>query len=618
MRQRRIALGINCAHDASATVCDPTGVLASIAEERLNRIKHYCGFPALAIRAVLDQCGLTIDDVDIVAFSSQYGVLPQHDDSVVVALDARPRQPSAENMAFQPDGADPVASVERQLGEIWTGFGDRHPYARVDDMAALGFFRKHLRHYHVHHHLSHAASAFLLSGLKEACVLTVDGKGDKISATIYRGAPDGTLDLLRGSNSRDSLGCFYQAVTEALGFVPIDSEYKTMGLAALAAPDAGPNVFDGVVRCEDGIFHAAEKWQFRCYNQANPDRRLPNPMNSVVQSVAYARHLDRMTPAQFALQAQMHFEDNMLAFVRDAMAISGCRSLAAAGGGFLNVKANRRILEELRPDHFFVFPDAADSGNAAGAALMALQLEGALGAPLRLPMPYFGNDFSPDVIESVLTSSADLAVSRAEPDDIARALAQGEVVGSFQGRMEAGPRALGNRSVLADPRHASVKDRINGLLKGRDPFVPFAPIVMEEDASLYWSGPTDYRYMTFAVRSQRLRPRESPGGGPCRRQHAPAGHERQRQPACPLATMRLPRRGRCRRDPEYVVQPPRSANRRVSGGRALSPSPGLGRQPMDRPMAGGPPRASGLTCQSRPRISLNKLKSSLVFRKKKW
>lgn len=499
MRQRRIALGINTAHDASATVCDPTGVLASIAEERLNRIKHFCGFPSLAVRAVLAQCGLTIDDVDIVAFSSQYGVLSRHEDSLVVGLDARPRAPSAENIAFQPEGADPVAAVERRLGELWTGFGDRHPFARVDEMAELGFFRKHLRHYHVHHHLAHAASCFLLSGLEEACVLTVDGKGDKTSATVYRGAADGTLHLLRSSGSRDSLGCFYQAVTEALGFVPIDSEYKTMGLAALTTMNGGPNVFDGVVRCEDGVFRAADKWQFRCYNRANPDRRLPNPMNSVVQSVAYARHLEHMTPAQLACQAQLHFEDNMLAYVRDAMAISGCKSLAAAGGGFLNVKTNRRILDELRPDHFFVFPDAADSGNAAGAALMALQLEGALGAPVRLAMPYFGNGFSPDKVETLLTSCADLAVSRTGPHDVARALAQGEVVGTFQGRMEAGPRALGNRSVLADPRHAAVKDRINGLLKGREPFVPFAPIVMEEDASLYWSGPTDYRYMTFAV-----------------------------------------------------------------------------------------------------------------------
>ena len=499
MRKRRIALGINCAHDASATLCDPTGVLASIAEERLNRIKHYCGFPSLAVGAVLKQCGLNIDDVDIVAFSSQYGVLPRHRDSVVVGLDASARAPSAENMAFEPEAADPVGSVERRLGEIWEGFGDRHQLARVDEMAELGFFRQHLRHYYVHHHLSHAASAFLLSGLREACVLTVDGKGDKTSATIYRGKADGTLHLLRASGSRDSLGCFYQAVTEALGFVPIDSEYKTMGLAALAAPNGGQRIFDGVVRCEDGIFRAADKWQFRCYNRANPDRRLPNPMNSVVQSVTYARHLDEMSPALFAYEAQLHFEENMLAFVRDAMAISGCRSLAAAGGGFLNVKANRRVLDELQPAHFFVFPDAADSGNAAGAALMALQMEGALDAPLRLPMPYFGNGFSPDRVEAALMSAPDLEVTRAGPVEIARALTQGEVVGTFQGRMEAGPRALGNRSVLADPRHASIKERINGLLKGREPFVPFAPIVMEEEASRYWSGPIDYRHMTFAV-----------------------------------------------------------------------------------------------------------------------
>lgn len=499
MQQRRIALGLNCGHDAAATLCDSSGVRASIAEERLNRIKHYCGFPASAIRAVLAQCDLTIDDVDIIAFSSQYGVLPQHHDHIVVGLDAKPRAPSAENIAFQPDPTDPIGSVERNLGEIWTGFGDRYPTTRIGELAELGLFRKHLRHYHVHHHLAHAASAFLTSGLDEACVLTVDGKGDKTSATIYRGDPNGGLQLLRASGSRDSLGCFYQAITEALGFVPIDSEYKTMGLAALARPNGGGGLFADIVRCEDGVFHVSDKWQFRCYNRANPDRRLPNPMNSVVQSVAYARHLENTPPEVFAYEAQAHFEENMLAYVRDAMAISGCRSLAAAGGGFLNVKANQRIVDTLQPDRFFVFPDAADSGNAAGAALMALHLEGARRPPVRLPVPYFGNDFNPESIEAHLLAASDLLVSRCDPTDIARALAEGEVVGTFQGRMEAGPRALGNRSVLADPRHASIKDRINGLLKGREPFVPFAPIVMEEEASRYWAGPTDYRYMTFAV-----------------------------------------------------------------------------------------------------------------------
>ncbi|MFO1126683.1 MAG: carbamoyltransferase C-terminal domain-containing protein, partial [Methylocystis sp.] len=237
----------------------------------------------------------------------------------------------------------------------------------------------------------------------------------------------------------------------------------------------------------------------RCYNRANPDRRLPNPMNSVVQSVAYARHLEYMRPEDVAYEAQAHFEENMLAYVRDAMTISGCRSLAAAGGGFLNVKANQRIVDTLRPDRFFVFPDAADSGNAAGAALMALHLEGVRPPLVRLPTPYFGNDADLESVESLLLASSDLGVTRCGPSDIARALAEGEVIGTFQGRMEAGPRALGNRSVLADPRHASIKDRINGLLKGREPFVPFAPIVMEEEASRYWSGPTDYRYMTFAV-----------------------------------------------------------------------------------------------------------------------
>jgi carbamoyltransferase len=184
------------------------------------------------------------------------------------------------------------------------------------------------------------------------------------------------------------------------------------------------------------------------------------------------------------------------------MRLAGSGHLAAAGGVMLNVKANALIRDRLQPTSFFVFPDSADSGLSAGAALEALHHQGAIHSPVAFTNPYLGIDFDDDAVQAILASwrsQYPLAIEDATVADIAAKVERGAVIGTFQGRLECGPRALGNRSVIADPRRLDVKDRINLLLKGREPFVPFAPSVLEEDAHLYWDGPIDYPFMTFAV-----------------------------------------------------------------------------------------------------------------------
>jgi carbamoyltransferase len=179
----------------------------------------------------------------------------------------------------------------------------------------------------------------------------------------------------------------------------------------------------------------------------------------------------------------------------------------------LNVKANAAIRDQLKPSRFFVYPDSADSGLAVGAALEALHQAGALAGPIELATPYLGHGYTDDEIDARLRPFADrhrLRVVEASCDGLAAELAAGKVIGTFQGRLELGPRALGNRSVLADPRSTAIKDRINGILKGRDPFVPFAPMLLAGDAHLYWGGPADYRYMTFAVEASEYARRETP------------------------------------------------------------------------------------------------------------
>jgi carbamoyltransferase len=359
-----------------------------------------------------------------------------------------------------------------------------------------------IAHFYVHHHRAHAASAFRLSGLDEACIITVDGKGDGFSATIYRGHPDGTMELLRSTPAKHSIGSFYQAVTEALGFVPVDSEYKTMGLAAMGETTQDRNPFTEVIRVEDGVFRASIPWDFRRFNDHNPGMRVENPLSSVAQADDFKRYLVDLSPEQLAYFAQDHFEKNMLDFVRDALRIAQSDQLVGAGGALLNVKANALIRDELRPADFFVFPDAGDSGLAAGAALEALHHVEALSSPPVFANPYLGHGFDEADLGGKIAQRArthDLRFREVSPDDIAEELIRGKAIGTFQGRLEMGPRALGNRSVLADPRSNAMKDRINGILKGREWFVPFAPAVLRDDAHLFWKGSPEYRYMTFAV-----------------------------------------------------------------------------------------------------------------------
>ena len=499
------------------SVCSPDGILFALQEERVSRIKHHFGFPRQSLEMALAHCGIRGGDIDIVAFSTSQALFPERANAWVIPAEGD-RQPA--HIQQKATARDKLAPAERlvqmrdKVRRTWNEFADRHWCEHVDALRELGLLREGLAHYHVNHHRAHAASAFRLSGLSHpAAVLTCDGKGDGLSATIYRGESDGRLTYLRGSQPGDSIGMFYQAITEALGFVPVDGEYKTMGLAAFGQIAGRANPFAGIVSVKDGVLVSTHQWKAANYNDRHPDRKVNNPLSSVTQADDFQRLLEQFPDHDVAAFAQSHFEEVMLALAADTMRLAGSQRLVAAGGVMLNVKANALIRDQLNPASFFVFPDSADGGLAAGAALEALFFEGHVSAPTAFREPYLGHEFSDDEVRKTLeqwkTRHA-LEIEAATPDLVAARILEGKVIGRFQGRLEVGPRALGNRSVLADPRRPEVKDRINLLLKGREPFVPFAPSILVEDASKYWDGPTDYPYMTFAVRASDYARREVP------------------------------------------------------------------------------------------------------------
>jgi carbamoyltransferase len=513
-----LALGIHCLHDASAAICSSSGCVFALAEERVTRIKHHYGFPMEAIRTAFRELAISGDDVDIVAISTHQPLFPFLRNYVTVELDGKPSgllrsrlwrwRPRATRSIQPPRAAASLA------GTLWEGFEPRHWSHFHEALNELGLFSPRIRYIYVAHHRAHAASTFRLAGMsgEKLCVVTMDGKGDGYSGSVFLGHEDGRLELIRATPAQHSLGSFYQAITEVLGFVPVEGEYKTMGLAALGQPGL-PNPFEGLVEAENGMTRSRVPWTFRSYNAVYPTKQVPNPLGSVAETEFFREYLDRYQPAQLAYFAQEHVERTMVALIGDALRLTGARSLAVAGGVMLNVKANGRIRDALAPSPYFVFPDSADSGLSIGAAMEGLYICGAV-TTASLPSPYLGHRFTDDQIAAALARIPDVIVDDAGsllPTRVAKELMRGRVIGTFQGRLEVGPRALGNRSVLADPRDPAIRERINSILKGREWFVPFAPVVLEDEAQAYWDGPIDYRHMTFTVAASPLAKERVPG-----------------------------------------------------------------------------------------------------------
>lgn len=509
-----LVLGIHVKHDASVALCSSDGIVAAIAEERISRIKHHCGFPRQALEQVLKTAGVSPADISAVAFSGRRILYPEHKNTH--SIDAAGKQ-IAEKSALQSkmrEWAKVVLYDKDDISKKETEdpFPERHWLRFETYLKEIWLMREAVPFYYIAHHRAHASSAFRLSGFSEACVVTLDGVGDGLCGTIYKGYSDGRMQLLRSSAAKDSLGHFYQAITEALGFVPVDGEYKTMGLAAFANAK-GENPFKDIVRVEDGVLRSRMHWKLRDFNKTHPDKAVPNPLASIAQADEFKKYLDTLSREDFSFFAQEQCEKNMVEYVRDAMRLAESKNIAAAGGVMLNVKGNSRIRDEVKPDNFFVFPDSGDSGLSAGAAMEALYQMGALKGQAVFSNPYLGHEFSAEEMRAAVDLSAashNLSVISATPAVIVDKLLEGKVIGTFQGRLEMGPRALGNHSVLADPRSSAVKDRINKILKGREWFVPFAPSLMEEEAARFWEGGGEYRYMTFAVPANDFAKKEVP------------------------------------------------------------------------------------------------------------
>jgi carbamoyltransferase len=463
-----ITLGINYSrmHDSSACLARDGELLFAVEEERISRLKHDARFPRLAIQSCLDFAQVRADQIDEVCFGwPTAGPAFRHD------------------LKCMATGRTPITflnfvTTAAHFLSLWHQKSGAKVFERY-----FGPMRAKMRF--VDHHLAHAISAYSYSGFDKAAVVVMDGRGAWEASSIWYGH-DGRLDHVQTIPWPNSLGLFYAQFTQYLGFVPYSDEWKVMGLAPYGNPGINLSEFISLknelyevnapllLERKDGSSAIARRF--------GPERMPESEIDDSFKNVAFA--------------VQHACEVAMLGLVKLAMKKTNCRNLCLAGGVALNSKANGKIQASGIVDKIFVQPAPSDDGVALGAVFAPYLDNGG-----RLPMKplrhaYFGPEYTDAEIEKALRT---YKLRATKLDNVASTtaemLANGKIIGWFQGRMEFGPRALGHRSILADPRDPEMNTKVNNAVKFREWWRPFAPSVLKEAAGEYLEYACDSPFM---------------------------------------------------------------------------------------------------------------------------
>ncbi len=474
-------IGLNAFHGDSAAAALADGRFqVGVEEERFTRVKHWAGLPEQAIRHCLGEvAGGSLAEVDAFAVSRQPKAYLAR--KAALAL----RNPRSLGRAFsRARNLSQVGSLAEQLGER---FGATAP-----------------RVYPVEHHLAHIASAFFCCPWEEAMCLTVDGFGDFVSTMLAVGRGR-QIEVLQRVHYPHSLGLFYSAITQYLGFPNYGDEYKVMGLAAYGEPSYVEALRRVVPQLNDGTFRLDLRYFRHLREGVDMTWEGGQPQLGTVYSPALEALLGpaRQSGSELeqhhmnmAASLQRVYEERFFALVRELCRRTGLKRLTLAGGCGMNSLANGRLFDETPIEEVWIQSAAGDAGTALGAALFVQH--SILGKPREFVMEhsYWGPQYDEATVDQAIAEGIaasggkdgafgdfvieTIAEEEALFQQTARAIAGGEVVGWYQGRSEWGPRALGNRSIVADPRRADIRDLLNLKIKRRESFRPFAPSILEE------------------------------------------------------------------------------------------------------------------------------------------
>ena len=483
-------------HDSAAALIEDGVIAAAAQEERFTRKKHDAGFPQHAIAYCLAQAGITLQDIDYVAFYDK-----------------------------------PFLKFERLL-ETYVAFAPRGfksfrmaiPVWLREKLFQKDLLRKEFKKYDpdfdwqnkllfAEHHQSHAASAFFPSPFDEAVVLTMDGVGEWATTSVATGNGS-DLQMTKEIHFPHSIGLLYSAFTYYTGFRVNSGEYKVMGLAPYGEPKYVDLIFDHLVDVkEDGSFRLNQDYFDYCTGLRMTNDKFADLFGGPARTpeeLLTQRHMD------LAASVQKAVEEIVLKMTRSLAKETGAKNLCLAGGVALNCVANGKVLRDAAFENIWVQPAAGDAGGALGAALCAYHLFQKQPRTLNGKMDamqgsYLGPEFSQSEVEQRLAAAGGKfsVLSDQEIIDVtAQALADEKAIGWFQGRMEFGPRALGGRSIIGDPRSPAMQKTLNLKVKYRESFRPFAPSVLSEDASDWFELDADSPYMLMVADVVKKRRRE--------------------------------------------------------------------------------------------------------------
>jgi carbamoyltransferase len=499
-------LGISCYyHDAAAVLLRDGQLVAAAEEERFSRIKHDYGFPKNAIKYCLEAGGTTGPDLDYVVFFEK--PFRKLDRILATVLQTYPQSWKVFRESM----------ISWVLDKLWVASTLESQLGIKKDKVLFS-----------EHHLSHAASAYLCSPFDESAILTVDGVGEWVTATYGIGKGN-DIRLFKQMDFPHSIGLLYSAFTAFLGFEVNEGEYKVMGMAPYGEPRYVDKVWKLVHQNADGSFsldmdyfsfhHSTEKTYSKKFEQLFGAPR-PTKLHFFTEGTGFPKYFGEPPSniheisklnqhyADIAASIQRVTEELILGMARNLQKETGLKNLCIAGGVGLNSVANTRIMRETPFEQVFVQPAAGDGGGALGAALWAYNT--LLGKPrnFRMDHAYWGRSYGASEITTFLQSNK-IPYHLIEKEDqmldqVVERLMGGKVIGWYQGRFEWGPRALGHRSIIADPRNPDMKDIVNSKIKFREPYRPFAPSVLAECAEKYFELPratSHYpaRYMLYVV-----------------------------------------------------------------------------------------------------------------------
>ena len=473
----RRAYRITQGFDAAAALVKDAGIVAAAAEERFTREKTTGAFPINAIRYCLLTAGLDIGDIDYIAHNFNY----------------EPFAGYYHETDLGGDIYDKVFSRDVQLALLNEHFPGQPWNEKFIQLP---------------HHMTHAASTFYVSGLQDALIVVADGMGEQQSLTVAVGSDD-DIEIIKQIPSIHSLGILYGVFTLYLGFAFNMDEYKVMGLAPYGDPK---RYFDQIMQLIDLKDDGTHAIPVLFQNKTELEKETySGTLATLIEMFGPARdpeseitqhHRDLAAALQAGLLAALTH------LLKTFKALTGQKDLCMAGGVALNCTANGTIKRSRMFRRMFVQPASGDDGSALGAALYLQRQKTPSGQNTKMGLPLWGPEYDRSTIEQAIASRSDCEAVYYEDfgelaQEAAKLMGKGKILSNFQGRMEFGPRALGNRSILADPRPSDMRERINLLVKKREDFRPFAPAVIAEEATRYFvvdrnDEPT-YSYMLFVT-----------------------------------------------------------------------------------------------------------------------